>query len=91
MKIVIECTYTLFSHTVIELPEGKTWDDVEDSFVKWDKLNIQFKGGDGYEEFTTDDASLDSVDFKRPDRVMIWPADDEDQPDYAACLVDEEG
>ena len=82
MKITIETNYTATSHTTVELPDGKTWDDVEDFYVKWGVLRVRFKGSEAYQDFDTDEVSLESTDFKYPDRTVIWHTDKDGYADY---------
>lgn len=88
MKITVQLSYTIYSTTTIELPEGKTWDDALDHYVKWGTLYVRFKGSDGYTELKTDYADMESGDFKRPDRTLIWATDENGETDYETCLED---
>lgn len=81
MKIVLEVVYQISSHTTIDLPEGKTWDDVAEWDTSWGILRLKFK--DGTErEFESDDVSSDSIDWKCPDTVKIFKADEDGDYDY---------
>lgn len=55
----------------VEFPEGKTWDDVQSWYVKWDTLHVRFKdGSEGEFELKSDES--DGVDWKRPAGVTIY-------------------
>ena len=51
MKVNIYAYYSNCSITEIELPEGKTWDDVIYSHIKWGTLYITWQGSETPEEF----------------------------------------
>jgi hypothetical protein len=93
MKVAVELCYTISAHAVLDLPEGKTWDDVRSHYCKWGKLYLQFNDTpDGeYVEFDCGDANYDSVDWKYPRQYSVTlPADmDGDiEPDYDNCLLE---
>lgn len=73
MKVNVYAYYTHSSITEVELPEGKTWDDVLCYWVKWGTLFITWKDSE-----TTDEFQLSEVyacgDYKRPDDVVIYDA-----------------
>ena len=76
----IELTYNAYSSTRITLPEGKSWDDMEDWYVKWNTLNFRLKGEDGYREI---DLTIDiHTDTMRPSYTCIVPVDDDGVADY---------
>ena len=63
----------------------KTWDDVEDWYIKWDILNIVFKGEEDWKEF--DLFSEVDTDIKRPARVDVY----EGEHEYDNVLATQEG
>ena len=88
--VQIEVTYGTYGSHTIELPEGKTWDDVENFWVKWDTAHIQFKGDPTdhtYELETGYDP--EDTDMKRPSSVEVYETDDEGNVDYERPLVSE--
>ena len=68
--MTIETTYTICSSTSIDLPEGKTWDDVDDFWAKWDTLHVNFKDGTSMEhELDTD---VTNAQLKIPDTLRVF-------------------
>jgi hypothetical protein len=88
MRLAIECMYTATTTTCFDMPEGKTWDDVEHWHVKWGTLHLTFKDGTE-EQITTDYIELDAIDVKRPDAVGIHPCNEDDHVDWT-IKIDEE-
>jgi hypothetical protein len=81
MRIMVTTAYTISSDTIVDLPEGKTWDAVENVYAKWNEITLIFK--DGTEKiYNMADASMDSVDWKYPDATVIRPCDAEGNADY---------
>jgi hypothetical protein len=72
MKVRVETTYSGCISSYVELPEGKTWDDVEDFYVKWHVLNVKFKDGDWQELAELEEPLSDDIDYKRPDTVSVY-------------------
>lgn len=69
MKLNIECTYTVYSYDEIELPEGKTEEDILDYYVKWETIHMTFTDG------TTAEYGLMGLEHpKCPDDVSISEA-----------------
>ena len=75
MIYTIECTYIAGPTATVEFPPGKTWDDVQSWYVKWDTLNVVFTDGTEFSE-DLDSAELDAVDWKRPQTVDIYAVED---------------
>jgi hypothetical protein len=93
-KIAIETTYNTVGTFIIDLPDGKTWDDVADFYVKWSELFIRFSGTDA-DDYVSFHLSVDetSTDYKRPDRVTVFKVGDDDgcaYPDYENELACQE-
>ena len=87
----IECQYYTDAHASVEFPDGKTWDDVEDWYVKWDYLHIKFKDSEKWEEFYLDaNTSSDSTDWKRPLSVSVYPEDEVGSANYDIDLVEKQ-
>lgn len=54
----------------VEFPEGKTWDDVQSWYVKWDTLHVRFKdGSEGEFELKSEESG--EIDWKRPTSAVI--------------------
>jgi hypothetical protein len=66
MTIEIEATYTAYSSTTVELPEGRTVDDIEDHYIKWGTFHYSIDGV-WYES----ELALHETDTKRPDSYVI--------------------
>lgn len=79
MKVAIEVSYTMANYTVFDLPEGKTLDDVKDYHVRWGTLFLTFDDGSKL-QLETNEATLDNVDFKFPDRATFFPVDEDGYP-----------
>ena len=71
MKVSINANYVQTVNIEIDLPNGKTWDDVDNFFVKWGTLNIQFKGEKEYHEFEMDNEPSE-CNWKNPDSVTVY-------------------
>tara|TARA_R110002153_G_scaffold100555_1_gene236519 strand:- start:999 stop:1214 length:216 start_codon:yes stop_codon:yes gene_type:complete len=65
-SIEIEATYTAFCSTPVDLPEGRTVDDIEDHYVKWDTFHYAIDGV-WYES----ELDLPETYIKRPDSYAI--------------------
>ena len=73
----------------IDLPEGKSWGDVTDWYVKWGRAHLTFKGGERAEIDCNPDIG-DSIDWKRPIHAEIYANDASGEPDFGVML-DERG
>ena len=60
--------------------------DVEDWYVKWDKLQVKFKDSDDWKIFDLESDTEDGVDWKRPNKADIF----EGQYDYDHLLATRE-
>lgn len=72
--------YPEFAEGIVEFPDGKTWDDVEDWYVKWDYLNLKFKDEKDWRDFALN-SSGDS-EWKRPKSVEVLGVDEEGYADW---------
>jgi hypothetical protein len=85
--IEINASYCTSAVARVALPDGTTWNDVKDWFIKWDTLHIKFEGETKWAEYPLESHSdADSTDWKRPSSVSIHPVvgDDVDyETDYA--------
>ena len=43
--INISLCYDIYCETQVDLPSGKTWEDADDWFVKWNTLYVFWKDG----------------------------------------------
>jgi hypothetical protein len=74
VKVNVYAYYSNCSITEVELPEGKTWDDVDYSHVKWGTLYITWRGSETPEEFPLSDEEVEG-DHKRPDSITVFDED----------------
>ena len=83
--ITIDTEYYMTATTTVDL-SPKTWADVEDWYVKWDKLQVKFKDSDDWKIFDLESDIEDGVDWKRPNKADIF----EGQYDYDNLLATRE-
>ena len=78
MSIRIETTYSGCVSTDIDLPEGKSWSDVQESYVKYHILHLRLKGEDDWLDFPLyEPMPMDEwIDYKRPDVVSVYDHDE---------------
>jgi hypothetical protein len=88
-KYEISCSMHAGTTGHVEFPDGKTWTDVEEWYVKWDSLHVQFKGAAAYVEFELNSDSLEVVDWKRPKSVEVYAVSDEGEVDYSETVAED--
>ena len=75
MKVTVEASYNLaVSFTSqIELPEGKTWADVEEYAVNLTSLGVKFYDDPKWQEFNyyEREERANEVDYSRPRHIVI--------------------
>ena len=71
MKIKVYTKYDVHGYTEIELPEGKTMDDINDIYMKWCEGDIEFKDGTIEEHYFIDDQDNNQEFFKRPVEITF--------------------
>lgn len=86
MKIAIEVTYSLSSSAQFELPDGKTWDDVSDYYVKWGTLHVLFEGNSSYHEIGEVDVDIADLDTKRPSSTRVLRVNAHGDTEYGWVL-----
>ena len=74
MRVRVNTEYRAGGSTEVELPEGKTWEDVKHHYVKWGVLYITFKDGHKIEQSLDDDVEI--YDMKRPAEVTVYDEED---------------
>ena len=76
-RVKIEVSYIISDSIDVELPEGKTWEDVKDWYVKNNVLSIMFKGEGNYREIPLN-IKLDAVtiDRKYPKSTVAYGVDE---------------
>ena len=81
----IEASYHTGATSMVEFPEGKSWEDVQDWYVKWDTLYVRFNDTSDhtdYTEFALNYDSTDGTDWKRPTSVTVYGYDADGEVDY---------
>jgi hypothetical protein len=72
MKVTVEGSYNISFTGQVELPEGKTWADVEDYSVHWSSLRVKFNDDPTWHEFNYEDEErTNDVDYSRPVHIVI--------------------
>ena len=66
MEIRVDTKYEVWGYTEVELPEGKTSDDIKEMYMKWGHGSIVFKDGTTLERYFEEDHDNDHEFFKRP-------------------------
>ena len=82
MKVNIQAYYTTVNSTEVELPEGKTWDDVSNYWIKWGILYITWSDGQNQEINLS--SEFETGDTKFPDSYWVFTEDMNE-------LIDERG
>lgn len=72
----LQTCYRVTHFNVIELPPGKTWENVKEHAVKWGTLYLTFDDGTELEIEDQEDHD-DNQAYKRPVRYAIYSADDD--------------
>jgi len=78
----VEACYNAGTSSRVTFPEGKSWADVKDWFVKWDTLYVLFEGEQTMRELELNSDGLDAIDWKRPTSVSVYPVDADGDVDY---------
>ena len=75
-KYRIDTTLYTCTRGIVTLPEGKSWADVRDWYVKYDTLYVVFH--DGTEaDMELNSQTLDVIDWKRPSSVEVYELDED--------------
>ena len=80
-KYAINASYDASVVGFVTLPNGKTWEDVSEWFIKWDRIYIEFKNN------TTWSCELNSetneiIDWKRPQEQSVYAVDKDGEPNF---------
>ena len=70
----MDTQYTMAYETEINLPEGKTWEDVKSWYIKDHSLSVVFNDDTTVEHYLDDDGWENS---KRPDDIQIYKIDED--------------
>ena len=73
-QIAVVSTYYATTAGTVELPEGKTWGDIERYYVRWGALCYQI--GDKWYETQIETDSPEVDDWKQPACTAIYAAED---------------
>lgn len=74
------------------LPDGRTWSEIEDWFIKWDTLHVKFKDvNDWCEVDLNSNYDGDCTDWKRPANVAVYEVDKDGEADYSREVARMEG
>jgi hypothetical protein len=80
-KYAISASYYASTMGTVTLPDGKTWDDVSDWWIKWDDIYIEFKDGTKYGQgLNSEEHNI--VDWKRPIDSMVYSTDENGEPNW---------
>ena len=71
MKIRVDTIYEVWTLTEVELPEGKTIDDINNIYMKWGTGHIEFKDGTTLKEYFVENHDNDHEYFKRPEKLTF--------------------
>ncbi len=82
MQVSIEQQLFCGVSSVVDLPDGKTWQDVGGWYVKWDSLFVRFKNSPDYIEIPLDSDQVDAVDWKRPLAATVYEATEDGCADW---------
>ena len=75
MKIRVEQVVTASAYADIDLPDGRTWEDVEDFSLRYDELTLTFKDGEQEEFQLGSELQEDMPETKRPIPIYITDED----------------
>jgi len=71
MKIRVDTKYEFWGYTEVELPEGRTVDDIINIYMKWGVGSIEFKDGTIEEGCVEENHDNDHEYFKRPETLTF--------------------
>jgi|TARA_B100002003_G_scaffold236372_1_gene252282 hypothetical protein len=77
MIIKVETKYEVWGYTEVELPEGKTSDDIKEMYMKWGHGSIVFKDGTTLEEYFYEEEGDDHEYYKRPKELYFEEIEEE--------------
>ena len=77
----INASYYAGTMGFVTLPDGKTWEDVSEWFVKWDKIYIEFEDNTKF-ECELDSETLNIIDWKRPIDQSVYTVDEDGEPNF---------
>jgi hypothetical protein len=73
MKVTVEASYNISFTGEVELPEGKTWADVEEYSVNLSSLRVKFYDDPTWHEFNYErEEKANDIDYSRPMHIVIF-------------------
>jgi hypothetical protein len=84
----IEREYPIWGSSDVELPEGRTWQDIESWYVKWEIFFYKFKDEEKWREHDLSTINIEDLDLKRPKRVEVGVYGEDDDLREDAAVVD---
>ena len=76
MRIRVDTIYEVWGYTLVELPEGKTSDDIKEMYMKWGHADIELKDGTYLEEYFEED-EIHHEYYKRPKELYFEEIEEE--------------
>jgi hypothetical protein len=83
--IYVETVYTFSAAEAVELPEGKTWNDVRSYYVCYGVLHLLWMDGTSTEH-DLDGPALEDQDWKTPDEASVYAAGPDGSPDFTVAI-----
>ena len=74
----IQREYPIWASSDVELPEGRTWNDIESCYVKWEVFFYKFKDEEEWRKQNLSAIDLDQIDLKWPKEYEIGVYDEND-------------
>lgn len=81
-SVSVETFYSTSSCNEVELPEGKTFDDVRCVSVKWGGITIWFNDGSKYEDDLMIEGGQED-DYKRPNEIKVFETNSFELGDFS--------
>lgn len=80
-RVQVNCAYAVETNNYVDLPEGKSWDDVQDHYCKWGFLTITWKDGSIWKHYMEVDSAdiINSIDWKYPETTVYELGEDDYQ------------
>lgn len=84
-RFTVSATYYTEATGTATLPDGKTWDDVEDWYVRCDRLYFRLKGEGEHRFCELHSDKSNSTDWSIPKYATIYP---QDEDGVADCSIE---
>jgi|LakMenEpi03Aug12_release.lakeMendotaPanAssembly.Ray.scaffolds.fasta_scaffold00460_5 hypothetical protein len=87
-EFIVHATYYCSTCASVELPEGKTTEDIKEWWIKWGVFHCELMDGSRFEK----DMGVEiEPDTKRPTEVSIYGVNDDGSTNYDHDLSEELG